>query len=148
LLSTLSSIPWQISTFAVSAQAVTTLALPGDERRNHPLAGSADPIIAPLSREVGLAEWQIGAMISAAAIMSVATSQSCPLWSYRRCEPLHACRLPVPKRSVRTFRPDHHRQGVVWVPILSQACDPGVVWTSAQGGAPTLECVQVAGHRS
>ncbi|MGI6878903.1 MFS transporter [Microbacterium sp. gxy059] len=34
-----------------------------------------NPIIAPLSREVGLAEWQIGATISAAAIMVVATSQ-------------------------------------------------------------------------
>ncbi len=34
-----------------------------------------NPIIAPLSREVGLAEWQIGLTISAAAIMVVATSQ-------------------------------------------------------------------------
>ncbi|KAB1654782.1 MFS transporter [Pseudoclavibacter chungangensis] len=34
-----------------------------------------NPIIAPLSREVGLAEWQIGATISAAAVMVVLTSQ-------------------------------------------------------------------------
>lgn len=34
-----------------------------------------NPIIAPLSREVGLAEWQIGVTISAAAVMIVATSQ-------------------------------------------------------------------------
>ena len=34
-----------------------------------------NPIIAPLSREVGLAEWQVGVTISAAAIMVVATSQ-------------------------------------------------------------------------
>ncbi|MGB4779260.1 MFS transporter [Microbacterium sp.] len=34
-----------------------------------------NPIIAPLSREVGLAEWQIGATISTAAIMVVLTSQ-------------------------------------------------------------------------
>ncbi|MDR2257499.1 MAG: MFS transporter [Arthrobacter sp.] len=34
-----------------------------------------NPIIAPLSRDVGLAEWQIGLTISAAAIMVVATSQ-------------------------------------------------------------------------
>ncbi|MDQ0642025.1 MFS transporter [Microbacterium murale] len=34
-----------------------------------------NPIIAPLSREVGLAEWQIGVTISAAAIMIVLTSQ-------------------------------------------------------------------------
>nr|QLJ97023.1 MFS transporter [Micromonospora carbonacea] len=34
-----------------------------------------NPIIAPLSREVGLAEWQIGATISTAAIMLVLTSQ-------------------------------------------------------------------------
>lgn len=34
-----------------------------------------NPIIAPLSREVGLAEWQIGLTISAAAIMVVTTSQ-------------------------------------------------------------------------
>lgn len=34
-----------------------------------------NPIIAPLSREVGLAEWQIGATISAAAMMFVLTSQ-------------------------------------------------------------------------
>ncbi|MFT3968718.1 MAG: MFS transporter [Micropruina sp.] len=35
-----------------------------------------NPIIAPLSREVGLAEWQIGVTISAAAMMLVLTSQS------------------------------------------------------------------------
>ncbi len=34
-----------------------------------------NPIIAPLSREVGLAEWQIGVTISTAAIMLVLTSQ-------------------------------------------------------------------------
>ncbi|GAA3661320.1 MFS transporter [Microbacterium marinilacus] len=34
-----------------------------------------NPIIAPLSREVGLAEWQIGATISTAAVMVVLTSQ-------------------------------------------------------------------------
>lgn len=34
-----------------------------------------NPIIAPLSREVGLAEWQIGAVISVAAVMVVITSQ-------------------------------------------------------------------------
>ncbi|MEF3322859.1 MFS transporter [Gulosibacter sp. GYB002] len=34
-----------------------------------------NPIIAPLAREVGLAEWQIGVTISAAAIMVVLTSQ-------------------------------------------------------------------------
>lgn len=34
-----------------------------------------NPIIAPLSREVGLAEWQVGVTISAAAVMVVATSQ-------------------------------------------------------------------------
>lgn len=34
-----------------------------------------NPIIAPLSREVGLAEWQVGATISAAAVMIVITSQ-------------------------------------------------------------------------
>lgn len=34
-----------------------------------------NPIIAPLSREVGLAEWQIGATISVAAVMVVLTSQ-------------------------------------------------------------------------
>ncbi|MFT4296158.1 MAG: MFS transporter [Micropruina sp.] len=34
-----------------------------------------NPIIAPLSREVGLAEWQIGVTISAAAVMLVVTSQ-------------------------------------------------------------------------
>ena len=34
-----------------------------------------NPIIAPLSREVGLAEWQIGATISTAALMVVTTSQ-------------------------------------------------------------------------
>jgi MFS family permease len=39
-----------------------------------------NPIIAPLSREVGLAEWQIGATISAAAITLVATSQ---IWGRR-----------------------------------------------------------------
>lgn len=36
-----------------------------------------NPIIAPLSREVGLAEWQVGVTISAAAVMVVTTSQ---LW--------------------------------------------------------------------
>lgn len=35
-----------------------------------------NPIIAPLAREVGLAEWQIGVTISAAAVMVVATSQT------------------------------------------------------------------------
>ncbi len=35
-----------------------------------------NPIIAPLSREVGLAEWQVGVTISAAAIMVVLTSQT------------------------------------------------------------------------
>ncbi|GAA1324927.1 MFS transporter [Leucobacter albus] len=39
-----------------------------------------NPIIAPLAREVGLAEWQIGITISAAAVMVVATSQ---LWGRR-----------------------------------------------------------------
>ncbi|GAA3660923.1 MFS transporter [Microbacterium marinilacus] len=39
-----------------------------------------NPIIAPLSREVGLAEWQIGVTISTAAIMLVLTSQ---LWGRR-----------------------------------------------------------------
>lgn len=34
-----------------------------------------NPVIAPLAREVGLAEWQIGATISAAAVMVVLTSQ-------------------------------------------------------------------------
>lgn len=34
-----------------------------------------NPIIAPLSREVGLAEWQIGVTISVAALMIVMTSQ-------------------------------------------------------------------------
>ena len=34
-----------------------------------------NPVIAPLSREVGLAEWQIGLTISVAAIMVVLTSQ-------------------------------------------------------------------------
>lgn len=34
-----------------------------------------NPIIAPLSREVGLAEWQIGVTISVAAVMIVLTSQ-------------------------------------------------------------------------
>ncbi|WP_205847531.1 MFS transporter [Plantibacter flavus] len=34
-----------------------------------------NPIIAPLSREVGLAEWQVGVTISAAAMMVVLTSQ-------------------------------------------------------------------------
>ncbi|MBP6684838.1 MAG: MFS transporter [Leucobacter sp.] len=33
------------------------------------------PIIAPLAREVGLAEWQVGVTVSAAAIMVVLTSQ-------------------------------------------------------------------------
>ena len=35
-----------------------------------------NPVIAPLSREVGLAEWQIGLTISVAAVMVVLTSQS------------------------------------------------------------------------
>ena len=35
-----------------------------------------NPVIAPLSREVGLAEWQVGLMISTAAVMVVLTSQS------------------------------------------------------------------------
>ncbi|MGO1532354.1 MAG: MFS transporter [Micrococcaceae bacterium] len=39
-----------------------------------------NPVIAPLSRDVGLAEWQIGVTISAAAIMVVLTSQ---LWGRR-----------------------------------------------------------------
>ncbi len=39
-----------------------------------------NPIIAPLSREVGLAEWQVGATISTAALMLVTTSQ---LWGRR-----------------------------------------------------------------
>ncbi|MDN6304501.1 MAG: MFS transporter [Corynebacterium sp.] len=39
-----------------------------------------NPIIAPLSREVGLAEWQVGVTISAAALMLVTTSQ---LWGRR-----------------------------------------------------------------
>lgn len=39
-----------------------------------------NPIIAPLSREVGLAEWQIGVTISTAAIMVVLTSQ---VWGRR-----------------------------------------------------------------
>ncbi len=34
-----------------------------------------NPIIAPLAREVGLAEWQIGVTISTAAVMVVTTSQ-------------------------------------------------------------------------
>lgn len=34
-----------------------------------------NPIIAPLSREVGLAEWQVGVTISTAAVMVVLTSQ-------------------------------------------------------------------------
>lgn len=34
-----------------------------------------NPIIAPLAREVGLAEWQIGATISTAAVMVVVSSQ-------------------------------------------------------------------------
>lgn len=34
-----------------------------------------NPIVAPLSREVGLAEWQIGVTISMAAVMVVASSQ-------------------------------------------------------------------------
>lgn len=39
-----------------------------------------NPIIAPLAREVGLAEWQIGVTISTAAVMVVLTSQ---LWGRR-----------------------------------------------------------------
>lgn len=39
-----------------------------------------NPIIAPLAREVGLAEWQVGVTISTAAVMVVATSQ---LWGRR-----------------------------------------------------------------
>lgn len=39
-----------------------------------------NPILAPLSREVGLAEWQVGLTISAAAVMIVTTSQ---LWGRR-----------------------------------------------------------------
>jgi MFS family permease len=34
-----------------------------------------NPVIAPLSREVGLAEWQVGLTISTAAVMVVSTSQ-------------------------------------------------------------------------
>lgn len=39
-----------------------------------------NPVIAPLAREVGLAEWQIGFTISSAAVMVVLTSQ---LWGRR-----------------------------------------------------------------
>lgn len=39
-----------------------------------------NPIIAPLSREVGLAEWQIGVTISTAAVMVVLTAQ---IWGRR-----------------------------------------------------------------
>lgn len=39
-----------------------------------------NPVIAPLSREVGLAEWQVGVMISVAAIMVVLSSQ---VWGRR-----------------------------------------------------------------
>ena len=39
-----------------------------------------NPVIAPLSREVGLDEWQIGVTISVAAIMVVLTSQ---IWGRR-----------------------------------------------------------------
>lgn len=39
-----------------------------------------NPIIAPLSREVGLADWQVGVTISTAAVMVVTTSQ---LWGRR-----------------------------------------------------------------
>lgn len=39
-----------------------------------------NPIIAPLSREVGLAEWQVGTTISTAAVMVVLTSQ---VWGRR-----------------------------------------------------------------
>ncbi|MGP4968432.1 MFS transporter [Glutamicibacter ardleyensis] len=39
-----------------------------------------NPVIAPLAREAGLAEWQIGVVISTAAIMIVLTSQ---LWGRR-----------------------------------------------------------------
>ncbi|MGO3314405.1 MAG: MFS transporter [Brachybacterium tyrofermentans] len=39
-----------------------------------------NPIIAPLSREVGLAEWQVGVTISTAAIMVVLTAQ---IWGRR-----------------------------------------------------------------
>lgn len=35
-----------------------------------------NPVVAPLARELGLAEWQIGLMISVAAIMVVATSRA------------------------------------------------------------------------
>lgn len=41
---------------------------------------SLSPIIAPLARDVGMAEWQIGAVISLAAVMVVLTSQ---LWGRR-----------------------------------------------------------------
>lgn len=41
---------------------------------------SLNPIIAPLAREVGLAEWQIGVVISVAALMVVLTSQ---IWGRR-----------------------------------------------------------------
>ncbi|MGO3884751.1 MAG: MFS transporter, partial [Mycetocola sp.] len=41
-----------------------------------------NPVIAPLSRELGLAEWQVGVMISLAAIMVVTTSQ----WWGRRSQ--------------------------------------------------------------
>lgn len=33
-----------------------------------------NPVLAPLARQTGLAEWQIGLVISAAAVMVVATS--------------------------------------------------------------------------
>lgn len=40
-----------------------------------------NPVIAPLSREVRLAEWQVGMMISVAALMVVLTSQLWGRWS-------------------------------------------------------------------
>ncbi|MFV2018461.1 MFS transporter [Micromonospora sp. LOL_023] len=39
-----------------------------------------NPIIAPLSREIGLAEWQVGTIVGVSALMMVATSQ---LWGRR-----------------------------------------------------------------
>lgn len=41
---------------------------------------SLNPIIAPLSRQIGLAEWQVGVMISVSALMMVVTSQ---MWGRR-----------------------------------------------------------------
>ena len=43
-----------------------------------------NPVIAPLSREVGLDEWQIGFTISVAAVMVVLTSQ---VWGLKSLPP-------------------------------------------------------------